>query len=85
MSVEPTQRQRTEHGWLLQLRTSQAFAYYLSEVEKRAKLAMREVCAEDPKGTREFHAGRLSALTEAAALVEKKYKELKPLVEVVEL
>ena len=57
----------------------------MSEVEKRAKLAMREVCAECPQGTREFHAGRLSALTEAAALVEKKYKELKPLVEVVEL
>jgi hypothetical protein len=67
------------------LRTSQAFAFYLSEVEKRAKLAMREVCAEIPQGEREFHAGRLSALTEVAALVEKNYKVLKPLVEVVEL
>lgn len=83
--AEPSERQRVEHGWLLQLKTSQAFAFYLSELEKRMRVAMREVCAEIPQGSREFHAGRLSALSDAHTLVDKKYAELAKIVEVVEL
>ena len=78
------ERVRVEHSWCLQLKGSQAFAFFLAEVEKRFKVAMREVCAEAPSGSREFHAGRLSALTEAATLIEKKYAELAKQVEVFE-
>jgi len=77
-------RMRVEHGWCLNLKTSQAFRFFLSELEQRQRVAMREVCAEAPSGSREFQAGRLSALAEAATLIDKKYAELAKHVEKVE-
>lgn len=77
-------RIRTEHGWCLQLKTSQAFRYYLDELEKRFKIAMRETCAASPTAERAYHAGQLAALTEASTLIEKRYKELAKQVEVIE-
>lgn len=61
---------------------SQAFAFYLSIIADRLAIAHREVCAE-ASPSREFHAGRLSALSEAAHAVERRYNTLKPIVEVV--
>lgn len=77
-------RIRTEHGWCLQLKTSQAFRYFLDELEKRYRIAMRETCAAEPTAERAYHAGQLAAFTEASTLIEKKYKELAQLVEVIE-
>jgi hypothetical protein len=75
--------QRTEHGWCVQLIGSQAFRFYLAELASKHAREHQEVCAEQPRGSREFHAGRLSALTEAMQLIDKRYAALKPLVEVV--
>lgn len=75
-------QERTQHAWCLQLLHSQAFGFYQNELGKLAKVAHREVCAESPQGSREFHAGRLSALTNALTLIDNRYATLKDKVEV---
>lgn len=82
-SSGPTQQQRVEHGHCNTLKHSPAFAFYLAELERRAGVAQRDVCAANPDGSRDYHAGRLAGLVEAAQYIEKKYRELAPIVEVV--
>lgn len=79
---EATNQERVEHGWCLQLRQSQAFAYFLEGVQKRLSIAQREVCATHSPN-RDFEAGRLSAFVEASQLIERRYLELRKVVEVV--
>lgn len=84
MPPSATREQRAEHGHLNALRRSPSFQYFLRELERRQRSAQKNVCAEDPVGSRDYHAGRLAGLMESAAFVEKRYKELAPIVEVVE-
>jgi hypothetical protein len=79
-----TERTRAEHGWCLQLKSSQAFAYYTSLLEKRYTIAMRDVVAVNPPASREYHAGYAAGLTEALTILEKRYKELAGEVERIE-
>lgn len=79
----PSAEQTREHGWCLQLLGSQSFAFYLRELSKRQQIAHRDVCAEIPQGSRDYHAGRLAGISEAMDLVGRKYETLKPIVEVV--
>lgn len=82
MPPKNEQREREQqHGWCVQLRGAQAFAYYLAEVAQLAKVAQRNVCARDA-ANRDFEAGRLSAFLESSMVIDRKYNELKPFVEV---
>lgn len=80
---QPSREQVAQHAFCLQLRDSAAFQWYIAELSKDAGLAHREVCAEVPRGSREFHAGRLSAFSEAIQFVDTKYNALKQKVEVI--
>jgi len=80
---EASERDRVEHGWCLQLKGSQAFAYYTKQLQDRMEHAHREVCAENSP-SREYHAGRLAAYGDALTLLDKRYTELARIVEVVE-
>lgn len=83
MPPEATQQQRVEHAWCMQLRGSQAFNFFLSELQKEWVIAHRELTAE-VTDNREYQAGRLNSLDKALQLIEKKYQKLKPIVEVVQ-